>query len=168
MLLVRSDARIGSIRELQGRTVALTDPGSTSGALIPLTEFKRKAGLALSDHVGRLVYAGSHDRALAAVQSGKVDAAFVSSRRVDDFIGRGNIAAGDLRELWRSRPIHYDPFTLSSHLCADVQARISKTLIMPSPARDQLLQAKGAMGMRPVKDADYRWLEELVRQLGQG
>ncbi|GAA0700460.1 phosphate/phosphite/phosphonate ABC transporter substrate-binding protein [Marinobacterium maritimum] len=165
LLLVKAGARIKSIRDLKGRSVALTDPGSTSGALIPMTEFKRESGVVLADYVGRRIYAGSHDRAIEAVLSGAVDAAFVSSRRADDYIGRGESKAGALRELWRSRPIHYDPFTLSSQLCPEVQTRIRQVLLTPSPARQQLLDTKGAVGMQAVSDEDYRWLEQLVSQL---
>jgi phosphonate transport system substrate-binding protein len=165
LLLVRSGGGIHSIRDLAGRSVALTDPGSTSGALIPMTEFKRETGLVLDEYVGRLVYAGSHDRAIAAVLAGTVDAAFVSSRRADDYINLGFAEEGSLQELWRSRPVHYDPFTVSSHLCPDVQARIREVLLTPSPARQTLLDTKGAVGILGVSDEDYRWLEQLVQEL---
>ncbi|GAA0783984.1 phosphate/phosphite/phosphonate ABC transporter substrate-binding protein [Marinobacterium sediminicola] len=165
LLLTGTGVNIKSIHDLEHRSVALTDPGSTSGALIPMTEFKRETGVVLADYVGKLIYAGSHDRAIEAVLSGAVDAAFVSSRRADDYIGRGEAASSDLRELWRSRPIHYDPFTVSSHLCPEVQARIRQVLLTPSSARRVLLETKGAVGMQSVSDEDYRWLEPLVRQL---
>ncbi len=165
LLLVRAESGLESIHDLKGRSVALTDPGSTSGALIPMTEFKRESGVVLADYVGRLVYAGSHDRAIQALLAGTVDAAFVSSRRADDYIGRGESTSDALHELWRSRPIHYDPFTVSSHLCPDIQARIRQVLLAPSPARQLLLETKGAIGMQGVSDEDYRWLEQLVRQL---
>ncbi len=165
LLLVKEGAGFESIHDLKGRSVALTDPGSTSGALIPMTEFKRETGVVLADYVRRLVYAGSHDRAVEELLAGTVDAAFVSSRRVDDYIGRGESTSDALHELWRSRPIHYDPFTVSSHLCPDIQARIHQVLLTPSPARQALLETKGAVGMLSVSDEDYRWLEQLVRQL---
>lgn len=165
VLLVRTQAPIADLRALAGRTVALTDPGSTSGALIPQTEFRREIGQALADYAGRLVYAGSHDRALEALLAGRVDAAFVSSRRADDYISQGRASAGELRELWRSRPIHYDPFTVSSRLCAPLQAAIRRVLLTDSPAQQALLQAKGAVGLVAVSDEDYRWLEPLLQQL---
>lgn len=167
LLLVRSEADLASIADLQGRAIALTDPGSTSGALIPLTEFKRETGVALSENAGRVAYAGSHDRALGAVLSGAVDAAFVSSRRADDYIGRGLASAAGLRVIWRSRAIMYDPFAVSSHLCEDVRARIRQVLLMPSSGRRNLLESKGAQGILGVSDEDYRWLEPLVRQLDE-
>ncbi len=165
LLLVKAEAGIESLHDLKGRSVALTDPGSTSGALIPQTEFRRETGVVLDEFVGRLVYAGSHDRAIDAVLSGAVDAAFVSSRRADDYIGRGLASVNVLRELWRSRPIHYDPFTVSSQLCPEIRTQIRQVLLTPSPARQVLLETKGAVGMQGVSDEDYRWLEQLVRLL---
>ncbi|MGB2130087.1 MAG: phosphate/phosphite/phosphonate ABC transporter substrate-binding protein [Marinobacterium sp.] len=162
VLLVSADSDLKRLEQLRGRAVALTDPDSTSGALIPQTRFRQDTGMSLDRLASPLVYAGSHDRALAALQRGQVDAAFVSSRRADDYIQRGDATAGEWRELWRSPPIHYDPLTLNSQLCPDVVEMLKAALLTPSPARNQLLQQKQALGIEPVSDADYAWLKELM------
>lgn len=162
LLLVRQGETYAAPEDLQGQAIALTDPNSTSGGVIPRTRFVEDTGLALDRLASHLVYAGSHDRALKALQGGQVEAAFVASREADAYIERGEAEAGEWRELWRSPPIHYDPIVSSSHLCPELTEALSQALLQPSPALDLLLKQKRAQGIVPVSAEDYRWLKPLV------
>ena len=163
ILLVPAGSRLRQPEDLEGRAIALTDPDSTSGAVIPLTRFVAETGIALQEVASPLVYAGSHDQALKLLQGGQVDAAFVASREADDYIERGEAAAEEWREIWRSPPIHYDPLVLSSRLCPEVAETLRDALLTPSPARNLLLQYKQALDILAVSHADYRWLEPLIQ-----
>lgn len=78
-IFVRKDSGIRSAADLKGRTVAFTDPISSSGYLYPLEIF-RDAGLIrqrddAEGFFGRIYFAGGDEQALRAVLNGFVDAA---------------------------------------------------------------------------------------------
>lgn len=162
LLLVNRASNFEQPSDLRGRAIALTDPNSTSGSVIPHTRFVEETGLELEKLASHLVYAGSHDQALKVLAAGKVDAAFVASLEADQYIERGQAKEGQWRELWRSPPIYYDPMVINSHLCADLADIIRQALMRPSPARDQLLEHRRALDIVSVSDEDYQWLEKLV------
>jgi phosphonate transport system substrate-binding protein len=155
VLLVRADSAIRELGDLQGTRVALTDPSSTSGALIPRTEFARVVAESLNEFFATVIYSGGHDTALDALLEGKVDAAFVSSARVDEYISLGVMSATDVHSVWQSSPLHYDPFVFRSGLCAAVQKEVGALLMKPSPLRQQYLESQQASGVTPVGHADY-------------
>ena len=110
LLVVRSDSRFRSRESLRGAKVALVDPISTSGAVLPRHFFKELVNEPLERFFGSVVYTGSHDKSAGALASGKVDAAFVASVILSDFVGDGKAAARDYTVLWKSEPIPLDPF----------------------------------------------------------
>ena len=71
-LWVPADSTIKTVAELKGHTLALSDPGSTSGNLFPRYAML-KAGLNPDKDV-KIQYAGSHTASLLALTNGKVDA----------------------------------------------------------------------------------------------
>ena len=82
-IVTKADSDISATADLKGKTVAFADRLSASGALFPLNMMK-KAGVAIGElpqsDVGAdftAQFAGGHDKALAAVQSGQADAAGV-------------------------------------------------------------------------------------------
>jgi len=90
---------VQALSELRGGKVALNDPASTSGVLIPNTEFSDAVGEPLERFFSAQVYAGSHDRALDALLAGRVDAAFVAGTRADEYLNIGRIDRDTLRVL---------------------------------------------------------------------
>lgn len=159
LLVVRSDSKLSSVGSLRGRRVALGDPASTSGALIPRHVFPEVIAEPLSGYFSRLVYAGSHDRALDALLNGRVDAVFVSSERADEYLTRELIEEDTLQVLWRSAPIHYDPLVFSANVCDYLKERIRNLVTAPTPALDEFIQSQRAVAIVPV---DHRVYEPLL------
>lgn len=164
LLLVRSDSKLNRVRQLRGRRVALSDPASTSGGLIPKHEFAAMIGEPLGDYFSRQVYAGSHDRALDALLAGRVDAAFVSSERADDYLQRGLIDKGSLQILWRSDPIYYDPLVFSAAVCESLRQRIRQLISTPSPELETFIRSQRAVNIAPVGHEAYQALEPLLQE----
>lgn len=90
--IVRRDSGIRTLADLEGKTWAYPDAGSTSGYLIPLTELTN-AGIT----VGEEVAAGGHNQVVQAVYNGEVDfgTTFFSPPAYE---GGGAWAIGDLPE----------------------------------------------------------------------
>lgn len=159
LLVTRNDKKLPSLASLRGRRVALSDPASTSGALIPRHAFAKLVEQPLGEYFSGLVYAGSHDRALDAVLDGRVDAAFVSSERADEYLTRELIDTQTLQVLWRSEPIHYDPLVFSAAVCEPLKERIRTLMTTASPKLDAFIRAQRAVDIVPV---DHRAYEALL------
>ncbi|AMQ88761.1 MULTISPECIES: phosphate/phosphite/phosphonate ABC transporter substrate-binding protein [Marinobacter] len=162
LLVVPTAAGINSIEGLRNARILLTDPSSTSGALIPKNEFATTIGEPFSDFFGANIYAGSHDKALMALLDNKAEAAFVSSSRADEALRRGMIAEDTLTVLWRSVPLHYDPFVFRSGICEDVRSRVINLLTTPSPMLSEYLNTQRAVGINLVTYDDYRAIEAVL------
>ena len=163
LLVVRADREFQTLDDLRGTRVALSDPSSTSGSVIPQREFPAAVGRPLGEFFAGQLYVGSHDRALDALLDGKVAAAFVSSQRADDYLRRGLINTRSLRVLWRSHPIPNDALVFSRSLCQPLRQRIRALLLEDSPLLAAFLQAQQASALAPVDPAAYQALERALR-----
>ncbi|MGE8058427.1 phosphate/phosphite/phosphonate ABC transporter substrate-binding protein [Pseudomonas sp. NPDC089547] len=161
LLLTRGDSP-DSIEALRGRRVALSDPASTSGSLVPNVEFAARVGMPLSQFFGALVYAGNHDKALEALLEGRVDAAFVASERTDAYLARHAIGPTRLKAQWRSQPIYYDPYVFSASLCPALKNRIRKAMLDEPQALAAFVTSQDASGLVPVSAAEYAPLKKMM------
>jgi phosphonate transport system substrate-binding protein len=154
LLLVRSEAS-SDIAALHGKRVALTDPASTSGSVVPNAEFSKQVGEPLAQFFGSIVYAGSHDKSLDALLARKVDAAFVSSVRADEYLTNGVITRDTFKVLWRSEPIYYDPFVFSGTLCPALKEKVRNAMLNDQEGLAEFLKSQEASGIVPVDHAAY-------------
>lgn len=162
LLLVRRDSELTGLGNLRRRRAALSDPVSTSGALIPRRVFSKVVGEPLETYFAGLVYAGSHDRALDALLDGRVDAAFVSSERADEYLAQGLMESDTLQVLWRSDPIHYDPLVFSGAVCDSLKERIRSLVMTPSPALADFIRSQRADDIVPIDHQAYAPLLPLL------
>src|SRR5690606_41420757 len=71
LLVVRADGDFHQPRDLRGRRVALSDPASTSGNLIPRMELPAATGEPQESHFTGQLYAGAHVRAMDTINNGQ-------------------------------------------------------------------------------------------------
>lgn len=161
-LLLGRAAELDSLEALRGKTVALSDPVSTSGSLIPNAEFARLTGAPLARFFGSVSYSGSHDKSLDALLDKRIDAAFVASVRADAYLREGRMQQGTLRVLWRSEPIYYDPYVFSGSLCEELKSGIRSVMLGDRAVLDEFLRSQGASGLSPVSHAEYAPLQQLM------
>jgi phosphonate transport system substrate-binding protein len=161
LLLARHEVR--QLSELKGARVALTDPSSTSGSLIPNGEFPATVGVPLERFFAAQVYTGSHPHSLDALLDKRVDAAFVASESADDYLARGFIDKNTLRVLWRSAPIHYDPYVFRGGLCAELKAQIRQLMLSESAHLAVFFKSQQATGFAPVSHEHYQPLLRFMR-----
>lgn len=158
LLVVRADSGIDSIQALRGRALALTDPSSTSGAILPeLAMPQLTGGQQLTDFFARVVFMGSHDKALAAVRSGRTQAAFVSSTssswQEDD---------PQWRVLWRSPAIMGNPFVLDTRLCPVLREGIRQAFLTQQPRLQSWLEQRQVRQVMAVSAQDYAGIRALL------
>lgn len=162
VLFTLKDYGYESIEDLKDCKIALTDPASTSGAVIPSIYFAKDIGSSLNNFFGSLTYAGSHDLAISAVRKHYVDAAFVSTARVDEAIRKKKIQADQVVVLWQSQPIHVDPFVFRSGLDVAVKEQLKKAMLTPAPELDGMFEKMNMTGLVGVTDENYRTMHDII------
>jgi phosphonate transport system substrate-binding protein len=129
VLVTKKGSKFTTIDSLKGSVLGLTDPGSTSGNLMPRVVFAETVGMDLDKYFGKVVYTGSHELSTVAVQQGKVDAAFVATHRFDNVVDKGEVKLDEFNVLWKSDPIPQDPFVYLNTLCDDIKKNIEDTFL---------------------------------------
>jgi phosphonate transport system substrate-binding protein len=162
LLVTKGDGHYNDINSLHGATLALTDPNSTSGYVVPHHFFPKASGQALESYFGKIVYAGDHDHAALAVLNGRVDAAFVASFHLSDLVRAGKAKFSDFKVVWRSEPIPREPFVLRNELCAPIKDKIIRAFLKSSPEQNKAtLDRFQTERFVPMNDDDYRMIREL-------
>lgn len=128
-LITKKGSKFTTIESLKGSTLALADPGSTSGNLMPRVVFGKTIGMDLDKYFGKVIYSGSHENSTVAVMNGKVDAAFVATHRFDNVVNKKEASLDAVNILWKSAPIPQDPFVYRSELCEPIKKAIRDTFM---------------------------------------
>ena len=128
VLYVKADSPYQKIEDLKGKNLGLVDPNSTSGNNVPRFELN-KMGIKPEEFFANVVYTGSHENAVIALQQGQVDGAFnwwndeneSMLRRME----RKSMAKyDDFRIIYKSDQIVNSPFAMLTTLPADLQKGI--------------------------------------------
>jgi len=162
-LWVPKDSPIMTVADLKGHTIAFSDPGSTSGNLMPRYALI-KAGLNPDKDV-TIKFAGGHPQSLLALVNGQVDAAEINSQQQTTATAAHQFDPTKFRVLWRSGPIQNDPITVRGNLPAAFQAAVKNALLKLTPAQLKLVDTELGVDsgpMVPAKDSMYANIRALV------
>jgi len=132
---VKKGSPIKTVKDLAGKTIALSDTTSTSGGLYPISAligagFKCTASACQGVKV---VFAGGHPESLLALTHGKVDAAEINSQQQASATAAHQFNAADYTEIWKSTPIVNDPIAVDGKLPASFQMAVQKALLDLTP-----------------------------------
>jgi phosphonate transport system substrate-binding protein len=165
VLVSKKGSGLTTIESLRGKVVGLTDPGSTSGNLVPRVVFSKVVGEDIDKYFKKTVYTGSHELSTVAVYQGKVDAAFVASHRFDNVVDKGEVKLEDFNILWSSPPIPQDPFVYRNTLCEDLKAKIRETFLglKDEPNAKAFLDNVKSNTFVPMTSADYDVIRALKK-----
>src|SRR5437870_5798718 len=106
IIIARKDSGLKSIADLKGKRFAFVDPKSASGYVYPRAMLIEK-GINPETFFKETIFAGSHDKVIAAVLEGQVDAGAI----YDGALGvaqRSGVSVADLVTLASSDPIPHD------------------------------------------------------------
>ena len=162
VIIARKDSGIAKTADLKGRTFAFVDPTSASGHLFP------KSGLLQAGHdpeafFSRVIFSGSHDASIRAVDNKKVDAESVADRILASAIAKGQVKQDELEIVWSSSPIPESPMVWRKDLDPALKAKIAKALanVKDLPWGDQ-----GVLnGFQPTNDAAYNVVRDTAKVL---
>ncbi|MDX1528483.1 MAG: phosphate/phosphite/phosphonate ABC transporter substrate-binding protein [Gammaproteobacteria bacterium] len=164
-LISKKGSKFTSIDSLKGATLGLTDPGSTSGNLLPRVVFSKEIGTDLDNYFGKIAYTGSHELSSVAVAQGKVDAAFVATHRFDNVVDKGELKLDDVNILWKSKPIPQDPFVYLNNLCPEIKAKVRETFLglKDQPEAKKFLENVKSNTFVEMTSEDYDIIRDLKK-----
>jgi phosphonate transport system substrate-binding protein len=166
VLITKKGSKFNSIESLKGSVLALVDPASTSGALIPEHVFPRENKTPpLKQYFSRVVFSGGHDLSTLSVMEGKVDAAFVASHRFMEAVNAGKIKQEDFNFLWYSPLLPQDPFVYRATLCNELKQKITDTFLTldKTPEGQKYLENVKSERLVKMTDADYQVVRDVVK-----
>jgi phosphonate transport system substrate-binding protein len=133
---VKKSSPITSLKQLTGKTLALSDTTSTSGGLYPLSAlvksgFKCSISQASGGNCGgvKIKWTGGHPQDLLALTNGTVDAAEINSQEQFSATAAHQFNASGYRQIWKSTDIINDPIAVSGKLGASFANKIKSALL---------------------------------------
>ncbi|MNB63116.1 Phosphate-import protein PhnD precursor [compost metagenome] len=162
VILARKDSGIHSLADLKGHTFAFVDPSSASGHLFPKAGLEQ-SGFAPDSLFKRVIFSGSHDASILAVENKKVDAAAVADRIFASAVAKGVVNQDDFEIVWSSKPIPESPMVWRKALDPELKKKVADALasIKDVPWGDQ-----GVLnGFQPTTDASYDVVRETAKVL---
>lgn len=139
VILARAnDARLRSIRDLKGHTMAFVDPDSTSGNLVPTAELiqafpEDKLNSDLLHTNGRFFeavgFSGKHQAGLQALLKGDVDAVPCSDNIFAFEVARGSVPKGALKVIHTSAPIPAEGMVVGPSVSPEFREKVTRFLV---------------------------------------
>ncbi|APF37772.1 phosphonate ABC transporter substrate-binding protein [Chelatococcus daeguensis] len=166
---VKADSPYQSIDDLKGKNLGLVDPNSTSGNNVPRFALD-KQGIDPEQFFGKVVYAGSHENAVTALEQGTVDVAFnwwnsENDSNLTRMANKGMAKKENFRIIYKSDLIQGSPYAYLTDLPADLKQAIAKAF-QEAPQKnkaafDKLSDGKDK-GFAPITTEDYKATIELI------
>ncbi|MBV9053769.1 MAG: phosphonate ABC transporter substrate-binding protein [Hyphomicrobiales bacterium] len=167
---VKADSPYQKIEDLKGKNLGLVDPNSTSGNNMPRFAL-HQMGIDAERFFDHVVYAGSHENALTALQQGTVDVAANWWNADDDsnltrMVNKGMLKKEDFRIIFKSPLIINSPYAYLADLPPELKDAIRKAFFEAATkdkaAFDKLSDGKNRP-WQPVTHQDYLPTIEMVK-----
>jgi phosphonate transport system substrate-binding protein len=167
---VKANSPFQRVQDLQGKNLGLVDPNSTSGNNVPRFAL-HGMGIEPEKFFNRVVYAGSHENAVIALNQGTVDMAanWWNDEQESNLLRmsrKGMVKAQDFRIVFKSEQIVNSPFAYLTSLPEEARAAI-RVAVLDMPGRDPAAFGRIYEGKQgpwvPVDNAAYQPIVELNR-----
>ena len=177
-IVVRDDSPMKTLEDLKGKTIAWTDPSSSSGHILPKSVLISK-GIEPDAFFKRQTFAGSHETAVLSVMNKTVDAAATFSDTGDGKTGSwtkfaksfGNKAIA-LRAVFVTPPMPSDTVSVSKQFAESDPAKVEKirdaiqALAKTPEGLNALKDLYGIEGLVPATSEEYAPLRDAAEKLG--
>lgn len=161
MIIVRKNSKIKSIKDLKGKKIAIQDPTSTTGYILPVAELYKKGINVVKDD--NLVNVKGHDQGVVSVLNGDTDAAFV-------FKDARNLVAKDEPNVFKEvKPIYFtkkvpnDTISVRSNMSSAFRKKLAKSMkeiVKTKEGAKILNNIYDHYGYKDAKDSDYNIIRE--------
>jgi phosphonate transport system substrate-binding protein len=163
---VKKDSPYQKIEDLKGKNLGLVDPNSTSGNNAPRFALD-KMKIDPDAFFGKVVFTGSHENAVLALQQGTVDVAanWWNDERESALMRmerKGMAKYSDYRIIFKSDLIVNSPFAYLSDLPPDLKTKLRETFLA-YPQKEKAGFEKMFDGkMKPWEPTDHKAYEPVV------
>jgi phosphonate transport system substrate-binding protein len=166
VFFVKKDSPYRTIADLKGRNLALVDPNSTSGNNVPRFELN-KMGITPETFFKQVVYAGSHENGIIALQNGTVDVAADSWTNETDsnlmrMVRKGLVKYDDFRMIHKSDLIMNPLLAFLSNLPDDLKAKIGEAFLQLPVKNKALFDGLYDGQKRPWEPVDRQAYEPTI------
>ncbi len=168
VLWVKADSTYQKIEDLKGKNLGLVDPNSTSGNNVPRFAMD-KMGIEPEKFFSNVVYTGTHDNAIIALQQGQVDGVFnwwndENESMLMRMERKGQAKYSDFRMIFKSEQIVNSPTAYLNELPDDLKAKIRDAYFnigTKNPEAFKVLTDGQAQVWAPTTHKDYEVIVEL-------
>jgi phosphonate transport system substrate-binding protein len=168
VLWVKKDSPFQKLEDLKGKNLGLVDPNSTSGNNVPRFAMD-KMGIDPEKYFSNVVYAGTHDNAIIALQQGQVDGAFnwwndENESMLMRMERKGQAKYADFRMIFKSEQIVNSPVAYLTSLPDDLKTKIRDAFFnvgTKDPEAFKILTDGQMQVWSPTSHTDYEVIVEL-------
>ncbi|MGB9028188.1 MAG: phosphonate ABC transporter substrate-binding protein [Rhodomicrobium sp.] len=168
---VKRESPFEKIADLRGKTLALVDPDSMAGNVVPRFAL-HGMGIDADTFFGKVIYTGNHENAILALKDGSADVCAnwwshegdSMLRRMDDR-GVPGIRYNDYRIIYVSGQIVNSPIAYLSNLPGDLKKAIREaffTIEMNNKAAFDAFAGGKLLPWEPVSQKEYEPAIELI------
>ena len=163
VIVVKVDSNIKTLHQLKSKRFAFVNKYSTSGYLMPLTALN-KFGINPEREFKKVIYSGTHAKALEALKNGDIDAAVSNIPYYLKQQKMGKLKPKEFRVIWESPPIPPSLIVVSKKMSAEDIKKL-KTSFLNTPEGIEDIFGGQSAGYTSVEDADYIPIRKLRANL---
>ncbi len=168
VFIAKTDSGIKALADMKGRQISFGSQSSTSGHLMPRS-FLLQAGIDPDRDFRRVAYSGAHDATIAAVVSGKVDAAALDITVWRKFVTENKVDTQAVNVFYTTPPYFNYNWSVHADLPPALRERIKKALLALDhavPSQAEILRLARATRYVETKPENYKGLETAARSAG--
>ncbi len=168
VFITQTNSGIKRLTDLKGKQVSFGSQSSTSGHLMPRS-FLLEAGIDPDKDFKRVAYSGAHDATIAAVVSGRVDAAALDITVWRKFVSENKVDTTKVDVFYTTPPYFNYNWSVHSDMPAPLREKITTALLnlnMNNPEGKEILTLNRATKYIPTKPENYKGLENAGRSAG--
>ena len=158
-----------TIEELQGKRFSFGSPLSTSGHLMPRYFLAEEHGIRAEDFFEDIQYSEKHDRTVAWVRDGKVDAGVANSRVVQAMFADGRLETGDIHILWETPPYTNYVWAVHPKVTHASRERLRQAFLklsIDNAGHKNILANVNAASFYPAGIRDFTELQDVMTRMG--
>ena len=154
---------IKTLSDLKGKNLAYTDPGSTSGYLVP-AKVLLDNGMT-SQSFASVIYSNGQDASLLAVKNKQVDAAAIDEMTYNRAIKKGIITKDEVPIFYTCPPIPQSPFAVSKDIDPELKQQFVAAMTKVHELRPEVLKPLSASKYVTATDDNFQLIRDTAKAL---
>ena len=168
VFITQTNSGIKRLQDLKGKQVSFGSQSSTSGHLMPRS-FLLEAGIDPDKDFKRVAYSGAHDATIAAVVSGRVDAAALDITVWRKFVTENKVDTSKVDVFFTTPPYFNYNWSVHADMPVALRDKITAALLnlnMNDPEGKEILTLNRATKYIKTSPENYKGLENAGRSAG--